>query len=48
MEKNLDYYMNLPWTLVEGEDLDFEGKPYKYIMIEEIPSFCFCAKNFGQ
>ena len=45
MEKDLDYYLNLNWTLIEGEDLDFEGKPYKYIMIEEIPSFCFCAKT---
>ena len=45
MEKDLDYYLNLNWTLIEGEDLDFEGNPYKYIMIEEIPSFCFCAKT---
>ncbi len=44
-QKNLDYYLNLNWTLIEGEDLDFEGKPYHYIMIEEIPSFCFCAKT---
>ena len=45
MEKDLEYYLNLNWTLKEGEDLDFEGKPYHYIMIEEIPSFCFCAKT---
>ncbi len=45
MGKDLDYYLNLNWTLIEGEDLDFEGKPYHYIMIEEIPSFCFCAKS---
>lgn len=45
IEKNLNYYLNLDWTLIEGEDLDFEGKPYHYIMIEEIPSFCFCAKT---
>ena len=45
MEKDLDYYLNLNWTLIEGTDLDFEGKPYHYIMIEEIPSFCFCAKS---
>ena len=44
-QKNLDYYLNLNWTLIEGEDLDFEGKPYHYVMIEEIPSFCFCAKT---
>ena len=37
--------MNLDWTLIEGEDLGFEGDPYHYIMIEEIPSFCFCAKT---
>lgn len=45
MEKDLDYYLKLNWTLIEGEDLDFEGAPYHYIMIEEIPSFCFCAKT---
>lgn len=45
MTKDLDYYLNLDWTLIEGEDLDFEGKPYHYIMIEEIPSFCYCAKS---
>ena len=45
MEKDIDYYLNLNWTLIEGEDLDFEGNLYHYIMIEEIPSFCFCAKT---
>ena len=45
MEKSLDYYMNLDWTLIEGEDLDFEGKPYHYIEIKEIPSFVFCSKS---
>ena len=45
MTKDLDYYMNLEWTLVEGEDLDFNGNPYHYIEIKEIPSFVFCAKT---
>lgn len=45
MNKNLEYYLNLDWTLIEGQDLDFEGKPYHFIEIEEIPSFCFCAKT---
>lgn len=44
-EKDLDYYLNLNWTLIEGEDLDFEGNPYHYIEIKEIPSFVFCAKT---
>ena len=44
-EKNLDYYINLNWTLVEGEDIGFEGDKYYYIEIEEIPSFLFCAKT---
>lgn len=48
MTKDLDYYLNLNWTLIEGEDLDFDGNPYHYIMIEEIPSFCFCAKTIQQ
>lgn len=48
MEKDIDYYLNLDWTLIEGEDLDFEGNPYHYIMIEEIPSFCFCAKTIDK
>ena len=33
MTKDLDYYMNLPWTLIEGTDLDFNGNPYHYIEI---------------
>ena len=45
MTKDLDYYMNLDWTLVEGEDLDFNGNPYHYIEIKEIHSFVFCAKT---
>ena len=45
MTKDLDYYMNLDWTLVEGEDLDFNGNPYHYIEIKEIRSFVFCAKT---
>lgn len=45
MTKDLDYYLNLDWTLIEGEDLDFEGNPYHYLEIKEIPSFTFCAKT---
>jgi len=48
MKKDLDYYINLDWTLVEGEDLDFNKNPYHYIEIEEIPSFAFCAKTIEQ
>ena len=44
-DKDLDYYLNLNWTLIEGEDLDYEGNPYHYIEIKEIPSFVFCAKT---
>lgn len=45
IKKDLDYYMGLDWTLIEGQDLDFEGNPYHYIEIKEIPSFTFCAKT---
>lgn len=45
MTKDLTYYLNLDWTLIEGEDLDFNGEPYHYIEIKEIPSFAFCAKT---
>lgn len=48
MEKGLNYYLNLDWTLIEGEDLDFNGNPYHYIEIKEIPSFAFCAKTIEQ
>ena len=44
-DKDLDYYLNLPWTKIEGQDLDFEGNIYHYIEIKEIPSFVFCAKT---
>ena len=45
MAKDIKYYLNLDWTLIEGEDLDFNGQPYHYIEIKEIPSFAFCAKT---
>lgn len=45
VNKDLEYYLNLDWTLIEGEDLDFDGNPYHYIEIKEIPSFVFCAKT---
>ena len=48
MIKDLEYYLNLNWTLIEGEDLDFDGNPYNYIEIKEIPSFAFCAKTIEQ
>ena len=44
-ENDVEYYMNLDWTLIEGKDLDFEGNHYHYIEIKEIPSFAFCAKT---
>lgn len=44
-KKDLDYYLNLDWTLIEGEDLDFNSQPYHFVEIKEIPSFTFCAKT---
>ena len=44
-EKDLDYYLNLDWTLVEGVDTDFDGNSYHFVEIKEIPSFLFCAKT---
>lgn len=44
-DKDLDYYLNLNWTLIEGTDLDFNQNPYHYIEIKEIPSFAYCAKT---
>lgn len=44
-KKDLDYYLNLNWTLIEGEDIGFEGDRYFYVEIKEIPSFLFCAKT---
>ena len=44
-KKDLDYYLNLNWTLIEGEDLDFNSLPYHFLEIKEIPSFTFCAKT---
>lgn len=46
--KDLDYYLNLDWTLVEGTDLDFNGNLYHYVEIKEIPSFAYCAKTREQ
>lgn len=44
-DRDIDYYLNLDWTLVEGTDLDFNGNPYHYIEIKEFPSFAYCAKT---
>lgn len=46
--KDIEYYLNLPWTLVEGTDIDFDGNPYYYVEIKEIPSFTFTAKTQEQ
>lgn len=46
--KDLEYYLNLNWTLIEGQDTDFDGNPYYYIEIKEIPSFTFCAKTLAR
>ena len=43
--KDLEYYLNLDWTLIEGTDTDFDGNLYYYVEIKEIPSFLFCAKT---
>lgn len=43
--KDIEYYLNQNWTLVEGTDLDFNQQPYHYIEIKEFPSFVFCAKT---
>jgi predicted RNase H-like HicB family nuclease len=48
MEKNLDYYLGLDWTLIHGTDLDFESNEYHYIEIEELPEFAYCAKTQEQ
>lgn len=47
-KKDLNYYLNLNWTIIEGQDLDFDGNPYFYIEIKEIPSFTFCAKTLAR
>ena len=43
--KDIEYYLNQNWTLVEGTDLDFNQQPYHYIEIKEFPCFVFCAKT---
>ena len=43
--KDIEYYLNQNWTLVEGTDLAFNQQPYHYIEIKEFPSFVFCAKT---
>lgn len=45
MEKDINYYLDLEWTLIQGTDLDFNGNPYHYIEIKELPSFAYCAKT---
>lgn len=44
-EKDIEYYLGLNWTLVEGTDLDFNGNTYNYVEIKEFPSFAYCAKT---
>lgn len=48
MDKSLDYYLGLDWTLNFGTDLDFNGNPYHYVEIREFPNFVFCAKTHEQ
>lgn len=43
MDKDVEYYVNLNWTLVFGKDTGFSGQPYHYIEIKEFPNFVYCA-----
>lgn len=45
LEKEIEHYTNLDWTLIHGTDLDFNGNQYHYIEIKELPSFAYCAKT---
>lgn len=45
LKEEIEYYVGLDWTLIHGTDLDFNGNPYHYIEIKELPSFAFCAKT---
>lgn len=41
--KDLEYYLNLDWTLIEGTDTGYTGELYHYIEIKELPSFVYCS-----
>ena len=38
-KKNLDYYLNLPWTYTIEKEF-FEGKWYYIIRVNELPGIC--------
>lgn len=45
--KDLDYYLNLPWTYtVERES--YKGKSYYIIRVNELPGICTDAENLNE
>ncbi len=46
-KKNLDYYLNLPWTYtIETES--YKGKSYYIIRVNELPGICTDAEDLNQ
>lgn len=45
LEEQIEYYVNLDWTTIEGTDYGFDKDLYHYLEIKEFPSFAYCAKT---
>lgn len=46
-KKNMDYYLNLPWTYtIEKES--FKGKSYYVIYVNELPGICTDAEDLNE
>lgn len=47
IKKNLDYYLNLPWTYTLEKEF-FEDKWYYIIQVNELPGICTHAEDLSE
>ena len=46
-KKDIDYYLNLPWTYTLEKEF-FEGKLYYIIQVNELPGICTHAEDLNE
>ena len=48
LKKDLDYYMNLPWTYTLSTELDRKGKKFFVVHVNELPGVATDAPTIAE